>query len=263
MALDPGFLLLLAALCGFAFVAGFVDSVVGGGGLIQVPALFVMLPQMEPVTLLGTNKFVSVWGTTAAALQYSRRVAIEWRATLPTIAAALLCGFLGASAAAHIPTDWFRPLMLALLVVVLVYTLWKKDLGALHAPRLSRTHTFWFGLFTGAVIGFYDGFLGPGTGSFLIFAFVGLFGFSFIKASASAKFVNVATNLAALAYFITHGDVRYELAVPMAVFNVAGSLLGARMAMRRGSGFVRALFIVIVTILIARYAWDIAHVHAH
>jgi uncharacterized membrane protein YfcA len=251
----------LAALCGFAFLAGFVDSVVGGGGLIQVPALFVLLPQTAPVILLGTNKFASVWGTIAAAVQYSRRVRIEWRATLPTIAAALLFGFLGARAAAHIPIDWFRPLVFVLLLVVLAYTLWKKDLGALHAPRLSLPQTFWAGLATGTAIGFYDGFLGPGTGSFLIFAFVGLFGFSFLAASASAKLVNVATNLAALAYFISHGYVRYEFAVPMAAFNVAGSVIGARLAIHRGSGFVRSLFIVIVTILIARFAWDIWHTH--
>ncbi|WP_051362274.1 sulfite exporter TauE/SafE family protein [Solimonas soli] len=257
MTLAPEFASTWAALCGFAFLAGFVDSVVGGGGLIQVPALFVLLPQMAPVTLLGTNKFVSVWGTTTAAVQYARRVTIEWRATWPTVMAALIFGFLGARVAALIPADWFRPLVLLLLLAVLAYTLWRKDLGALHAPRLSRTHTVWFGLATGAAIGFYDGFLGPGTGSFLIFAFVGLFGFSFIKASASAKLVNVATNLAALAFFVTHGHVRYGIAVPMAAFNIAGSMLGSRMAIRRGSGFVRGLFIVIVAVLIARYAWDI------
>ncbi|WP_020650401.1 sulfite exporter TauE/SafE family protein [Solimonas variicoloris] len=253
---------LLAALCGFAFLAGFIDSVVGGGGLIQVPALFVLLPQTAPVALLGTNKFVSIWGTAAAAVQYARRTPIEWRATLPTVAAALLAGFLGARAAALIPADGFRPLVLVMLLSVLAYTLWKKDLGALHTPRLGRSATIWAGLATGTLIGFYDGFLGPGTGSFLIFAFVGLFGFSFLAASVSAKLVNVTTNAAALAYFITHGHVRYELALPMAVFNVAGSIIGARLAIRRGSGFVRALFVVIVTILIARYAWDIAHLHA-
>ncbi len=247
----------LLALCGFAFLAGFVDSVVGGGGLIQVPALFVLLPQLPPVMLLGTNKFVSIWGTSAAAWQYARRVRLEWRATLPTIATALLGGFLGARAAAQITGDWFRPLMLVLLLSVLAYTLWKKDLGALHAPRLNRPQTFWCALATGAAIGFYDGFLGPGTGSFLIFAFVGLFGFSFLAASASAKLVNVATNLAALAYFITHGLIRYELALPMAIFNVAGSVLGARLALRRGSSFVRLLFIFIVALLITRFAWDL------
>lgn len=247
----------IAALCGFAFLAGFVDSVVGGGGLVQVPALFVLLPHTEPVAILGTNKFVSTWGTSAAAIQYARRVQIEWRATVPTFASALLFGFLGARVAAYIPQQAFRPLILVLLLGVLTYTLWKKDLGALHAPRLSATQTFWFGLATGALLGFYDGFFGPGTGSFLIFAFVGLFGFSFLAASASSKLINVTTNLAALGYFIWHGAVRYEIAAPMVAFNIAGSLVGSRLAIRRGSGFVRVVFVVVVSALIARFAWDI------
>lgn len=251
----------LVALCGFAFLAGFIDSVVGGGGLIQVPALFVLLPDAAPVAILGTNKFASSWGTAAAAIQYSRRVSIEWRATLPTIIAAVLFGFIGARTAAQIPGEWFRPLVVVLLLGVLAYTLWKKNLGALHAPHLSRERTFWFALATGCVIGFYDGFFGPGTGSFLIFAFVGLFGFSFLAASASAKLINLTTNLAALAYFVTHGHVRYEIATPMAVFNIAGSLVGSRLAIRLGSGFVRMLFIIVVSVLIARFVWDITQAH--
>jgi uncharacterized membrane protein YfcA len=247
----------LAALCGFSFLAGFVDSVVGGGGLVQVPALFVLLPDTAPVTILGTNKFVSTWGTSAAAIQYARRVSIEWHATIPTFLSALLFGFLGARVAAHMPATAFRPLVLVLLSGVLAYTLWKKNLGALHAPRLSAAQTLWCGLGTGALLGFYDGFFGPGTGSFLIFAFVGLFGFSFLAASASSKLINVTTNLAALAYFVAHGNVRYELALPMAVFNISGSVIGSRVALRRGSGFVRVVFIVVVAALIARFAWDI------
>ncbi|HEX4896172.1 MAG TPA: TSUP family transporter, partial [Solimonas sp.] len=230
---------------------------VGGGGLIQVPALFVFLPGLPPATLLGTNKFSSIWGTAAATTQYLRRVPVEWRATLPTVATALLFGFLGARATDWIPAEAFRPLVLVLLVAVLAYTLWKKDLGALHAPHLSPGRQTVLGLLTGAAIGFYDGLFGPGTGSFLIFAFVGLFGFSFLAASASAKLVNLTTNFAALAYFVGAGHVRYDIAVPMALFNVAGSLTGTHLAIRKGSGFVRALFLVVVTALILRFAWDL------
>ena len=257
MELTPELLVLIAALCTFAFLAGFIDAVVGGGGLVQIPALFVLLPETAPATLLGTNKFASVWGTGAAAWQYLRRVPVEWRATWPTAVAALIFGFLGARTAAQLPIDWFRPLVFGLLLAVLAYTLWKKDLGALHAPRLSRRSELWTGIATGSVIGFYDGIFGPGTGSFLIFAFVGLFGFSFLAASASAKLVNVVTNLAALAYFVTTDHVRYEIAIPMALFNVAGSLTGTTLAIRKGSGFVRALFIVVVCALLARFAWDL------
>ncbi len=249
--------LTLAALCGFAFLAGFVDAVVGGGGLVQIPALFVLMPQLSPALLFGTNKFAAVWGTLSAALQYARRVPPIWHTVLPASTAALLFSFLGAHTVSAINPTLLRPLILVLLVAVLGYTLWKKDFGALHAPRLSRAQQLWIGLATGALIGFYDGFFGPGTGSFLIFAFVGLFGFSFLAASASAKAVNVVTNFAALAYFVSHGDVLYATALPMAACNVAGSLVGSRLALRRGSGFVRVLFIVVVGALIARFAYDI------
>lgn len=249
--------LTLAALCGFAFLAGFVDAVVGGGGLVQIPALFVLMPQLSPALLFGTNKFAAVWGTLSAAVQYARRVPPIWHTVLPAAGTALLFSFLGAHTVSVINPALLRPLILALLLAVLGYTLWQKDFGALHAPRLSRTQQLWIGLATGALIGFYDGFFGPGTGSFLIFAFIGLFGFSFLAASASAKVVNVVTNFAALAYFISQGDVLYATALPMAVCNVAGSLVGSRLALRHGSGFVRVLFIVVVGALIARFAYDI------
>jgi uncharacterized membrane protein YfcA len=214
------------------------------------------MPGVPAPTLLGTSKFAGIFGTSLAMAQYARRIAIEWRATLPTALAALVCSYFGAQTVAHFDPGLLRPLILVLLVVVLLYTLWKKDLGALHAPRLSHTAQIWVGIATGASIGFYDGFFGPGTGSFLIFAFVGLFGFSFLAASASAKTVNVITNGAALAYFVSHGHVLYAVGAPMAACNMAGSFVGARLALKIGSGFVRGVFMVVVTALIARYAYD-------
>ena len=248
--------LTLLALCGFAFAAGFIDSVVGGGGLIQVPALFVLLPQMAPATLLGTNKFASIWGTGAATVQYSRRVSMPWHALLPSCVAAFGFSFIGAHTVSALRPEVIRPLILGLMIVVLAYTLWKKDLGALHAPRLTRRHEIATGIAIGSALGFYDGFFGPGTGSFLIFAFVGLFGFSFLAASASAKVINLTTNLAAVGYFVYTGNVLYTTALPMAVCNVAGSVMGSRLAIRKGSGYVRLLFIGIVSLLILRFAWD-------
>ena len=247
----------LFILLGLAFLAGFIDAVAGGGGLIQVQALFVLMPTVPAPMLLGTNKFASIWGTLFATWQYSRRVPMEWRATLPTCAAAVVFGFLGARTVAHLPPDFVRPLIFVLLVGVLAYTLWKKDLGALHAPRLTHAGQFWMGLATGTAIGFYDGFLGPGTGSFLIIAFVGLFGFSFLAASASAKAVNVITNGAALAYFATHGHVLYAVAAPMALCNLAGSFVGTRLALKLGNRFVRTVFLVVVSVLLLRYAYDV------
>lgn len=247
----------LLPLLAFAFAAGFIDSVAGGGGLIQVPALFILMPGVPAPTLLGTSKFAGIFGTGFATWQYARQMPIEWRATLPTAIAALVFSYLGARTVAHVPPDLLRPLILVLLVVVLIYTLWKKDLGALHAPKLSHGAQLWVGLATGSAIGFYDGFFGPGTGSFLIIAFVGLFGFSFLAASASAKTVNVITNGAALAYFMSHGHVLYEVGAPMAACNIAGSFVGTRLALKLGSRFVRGMFIVVVGALIARYAWDL------
>lgn len=247
---------ILVALCGFAFLAGFVDAVVGGGGLIQVPALLVLMPQVPVATLFGTNKAVSIWGTATATWQYARHIETPWRAVLPMALAALVMGFVGAATVSHLDNRLLKPVILGVLVLVLAYTLWKKDFGKRHAPRLSTLQQVVVGLLAGSAIGFYDGFLGPGTGSFLVLAFVGLFGFSFLHASASAKAVNVITNLAALAYFSTHGSVSWKLAAPMAVCNVAGSLVGSRLAIRRGAGFVRGMFLIVVGLLILRLAWD-------
>jgi uncharacterized protein len=248
---------LIAALCGFAFLAGLLDAIVGGGGLIQVPALLILVPEASIATLFGTNKCVSVWGTTAAVWQYTRRVRLPWATVLPTVLTALLFGYLGAATVSRLDPQALRPLILGVLVLVLVYTLWRKDFGALHAPRLGVSAQIALGLLAGALIGFYDGFFGPGTGSFLVLAFVALFGFSFLHASAAAKIVNMVTNLAAIAYFVPRGHVLPELVLPMAACNLAGGLIGARLAIARGSGFVRGLFLLVVGLLILRFGWDV------
>lgn len=247
----------ILALGAFAFLAGFIDAVVGGGGLIQIPALLVLQPQLAPAAVFGTNKFAAIWGTASATVQYARRVPIDWRIVLPAALVAMVTSYLGAHAVSLIDKATLKPLVLALLVVLLVYTLWKKDFGALHAPRLGNGMQYVAAAATGGVIGFYDGFFGPGTGSFLIFAFVGLFGFGFLPASASAKAVNSITNLAALVYFATSGSVVYALAVPMAICNVAGSIIGSRLAIAKGNQFVRGLFVIVVGLLVARFAWDL------
>lgn len=246
----------LLALVGFAFLAGFIDAVVGGGGLVQVPALFVLKPELSPATLFGTNKLSAIVGTANATWQYARRVQLPWRLLLITAVTAFVFSFLGARAVSVFNPDALRPMIIILLVAVFVYTLIKKDLGSLHAPKLSPMQQRVCGVLLGVVIGFYDGFFGPGTGSFLVFAFVGIFGFSFLAASASAKVINLATNAAALAWFIPTGNVLYQAAVPMALSNLAGSWCGAHLAMKRGSGFVRLFFIGVVALLLARMVWD-------
>lgn len=246
----------LATLIGFAFVAGFVDAVVGGGGLIQIPALFVLKPELPPATLFGTNKLAAIVGTANASWQYARRVQLPWRMLLLTAGTAFVFSFAGARAVSLLNPAALRPLIIALLVIVFVYTLIKKDFGALHAPRLSARQQQVCGFLIGGVIGFYDGFFGPGTGSFLVFAFVGLFGFSFLLASASAKIVNMATNAAALAWFIPTHHVLYQAAIPMALSNLTGSWLGTHLALKRGSSFVRLFFIGVVALLLTKMIWD-------
>ena len=251
-ALDPG----LLALIGAAFIAGSIDAVVGGGGLIQIPALFAVHPGEAPATLFGTNKCASVVGTASATWRYARRVVMPWRPILPAAGAAFALSYAGAAAVAWLPRDAVRPLILVLLVLAAVYTLKRKDFGQVHRPVHGGRRELLYAVLLGGVIGFYDGFFGPGTGSFLIFLFVRFFGFDFLHASASAKLVNVATNLAALAYFLPNGFVLPLLAAAMAGANVAGSLAGTWLTLRHGSHFVRQVFLLVVAVLIVRFAWD-------
>ena len=246
----------LALLCGVAFFAGFIDSIVGGGGLVQLPTMLLLLPGLPVPTVLGTGKVSSLAGTLVALRRYAGRVPIRWRAVGVAAGTAAAFSLLGARAVSSLPTYFVRPLVLGLLVVIAAYTLWRKDFGQLAGPPLSRRRELVYGGLLGVGLGFYDGFFGPGMGSFLLFAFVGLFGYDFLTASGSAKLVNAATNLASLAYFAGTGQVLYRVGLPMAACNVVGAALGSRLALRRGTGFVRGLFLVVVGGLILKLAWE-------
>jgi uncharacterized membrane protein YfcA len=239
-----------------ALLAGFIDAVAGGGGLVQVPALFAALPAEAPATIFGTNKGSSIFGTANAAWRYSRRIALPWEIALPAALAAFCCSFLGAATVAWLPREVVRPLVLVLLVAVVVYTVLKPDFGDRPVRRVSAEYARPLALTVGAVLGFYDGFFGPGAGSFMIFAFVGLFGMDFLRASSAAKVVNLATNAAALAFFVPTGHMLWATALTMAVFNVAGALVGARLAIKHGSGFVRWVFLMVSTVLIGKFGYD-------
>lgn len=247
----------LLFLCVMALLAGLVDSMVGGGGLIQVPALFNALPSALPGTLFGTNKLSAIAGTATACWRYARTVRIDWSIARPAALAALLCAFLGAKLVSWLPVAAVRPLVLALLVAMALYTMQQKHLGMVHAPLQGRRAIRWRALAMGSSIGFYDGFFGPGTGSFLLFACVRWFGCDFLRASAIAKVVNLATNLAALAYFIPSGNVLYLIGVPMALCNILGAQIGSRLALRGGVRLVRGLFLLLVWALIIRLAYDV------
>lgn len=239
-----------------SLLAGFVDAIVGGGGLILVPALFATFPSTAPATLLGTNKSASVWGTTMATWQYSRRVQIRWPAMLPAALAGFGGAFAGAWAVTVISPDFLRRLLPAVLLAVLVYTLAKKDLGRHHVPRFAAKAEWLAASLIGLTVGFYDGFFGPGTGSFFVFLFVRLLGYDFLNASASAKLLNVSTNIAAIILFAAKGHVWWHFTIPLAVANVAGSLLGTHLALKHGTGFVRWIFIFVVSALILKTSYD-------
>lgn len=241
-----------------AMLAGFVDAVVGGGGLIQIPALFTAFPHTSPAVLFGTNKLASIAGTASAAYQYSRRVSTPWEIALPGALAAFIGSWYGAKTVALLDPALLRPLILVLLCAVAVYTFRRKDFGAdREGPIPVIHHALSKTLLIGGVIGFYDGFFGPGTGSFLIFAFIQMLGMSFLRASATAKLVNVSTNVAAIAYFAASVELMLGLAGVMAVCNLSGAVLGSRLAIRRGSGFVRKIFLGVVSVLILRMLFDL------
>ena len=239
-----------------SLLAGFVDAIVGGGGLVMVPALFAAFPAAPPATLLGTNKAAAVWGTAMSTWQYSRRVQIRWAAMLPAAAAGFAGSFAGAWAVTVVSGEFLRKLLPVVLLGVLAYTLAKKELGRHHAPRLSGRAELAAACGIGAVIGFYDGFFGPGTGSFFVFLFVRLLGYDFLNASASAKLLNCATNVAAIVLFAAKGHVWWHFAVTLAVANMVGSLLGTHLALKHGAGFVRGIFILVVSVLILKTGYD-------
>ncbi|RMX04133.1 sulfite exporter TauE/SafE family protein [Corticibacter populi] len=236
--------------------AGFVDAIVGGGGLILVPALFAVYPNAAPATLFGTNKTGSIWGTSFSAWKYARRVRFKWIVILPAVAAAFGGSMLGSWAVTVASADILRKALPFVLLGVLVYTLAKKDLGQHHRPLGDTRRELALACAIGLLIGFYDGFFGPGTGSFFVFAFVRLLGYDFLNASANAKLLNIATNLASILLLGFKGYIWWHLTIALALANIAGSLLGTHMALKYGSGFVRWIFVAVVSVLIARTAWD-------
>lgn len=239
-----------------SFGAGFIDSMVGGGGLIMVPALFAAFPRELPTVLLGTGKVASICGTVTAVLRYSRSVTIAWRFLLPAAALTFACALGGAYTVTRVPVASFRPLVPLLLSVVALYTFLHRDFGERHTPHAMTGTRWWLATAMIVAIGFYEGFFGPGTGSFFMFMFVRVFGFDFLNAAASARLLNVAGNAAALAFFAARVDLLWIYGLAMAIANVAGSLAGTRLALRRGAAFVRVVFLLVVVVLIAKTAWD-------
>jgi uncharacterized membrane protein YfcA len=246
----------LILLCGAAFLAGFVDAIAGGGGLIQLPACLILYPTAPLVAIIGTNKMASFFGTSVAAGRFARSVRLDWHVVGPAAAMAFVFSMLGSRTVSVLNPAILKPVVLGLLIVAAVYVYVVKDIGLEHRPRHGRVRGRWLGLLVGAALGFYDGFFGPGTGSFLILIFASFFGFEFLVASGSAKVINCATNLASVIYFVAIGKVLYALAMPMALCNILGSVAGSHVAILKGSRFVRVVFLVIVAALIVKLGRD-------
>jgi uncharacterized membrane protein YfcA len=247
----------LILLCLFAFLAGFTDAIAGGGGLIQTPAALVLLPQYPLATVLGTLKIPSFSGTGIATTQFIRRVSVNWLLIGLMTAVAFCAAFAGSTLLTRVNNSFMKPLLLFMLIIVAIYTFTNKKFGDHTEKDHSFRQQIIYSLLISLVIGFYDGFIGPGAGSFLILSFIGMLGFDFLKASAHAKFVNLATNLGSITFFTITGKIIFSIALPMAACNALGGLLGARLAILRGNAFIRIFFLIVVCGTIIRFAYDV------
>lgn len=247
----------IVLLCLFAFTAGFVDAIAGGGGLIQTPAALVLMPQFPVSTVIATLKIPAVTGTSFAVWQYVRRVSLNIRLALLMCITAFCAAIGGSQLLLVVSNRFMKPVIFFILIIVAVYTFFKKNFGEhtvkTHTPRRAVLYAFLISL----VIGFYDGFIGPGAGSFLILSFIAILGFDFLHASANAKMVNMATNLGSILLFLIKGTIMWRIAIPMAVCNGVGGILGARLAVSKGNKFIRVFFLVVVTATLLRLGWDV------
>lgn len=244
-------------LCIAAFSAGFIDAIVGGGGLIQTPALLITLPKYPLATLLGTTKIPAISGTAMAAFQYAFKVKLKWKLLLLMCSVALLSAYAGSKTVTLVSNTFMKPVFFLMLILVFIYTYTKKDFGLAVERSVSEKKEYFYCVIIAVLLGFYDGFIGPGTGSFLILFFISILGFDFLRASAHAKLVNMATNFGSILFFSSSGHILYQYAVPMAICNFAGAIFGARLAILKGNKFIRLFFLLVITGTIMRFGYDI------
>ena len=244
-------------LCIAAFAAGFIDAIVGGGGLIQTPATLITLPQYPVATLLGTTKIPSFIGTSMAAWQYARRVQLRWKLLAMMCSIALIAAYAGSKTVSIVSNTFMKPIIFGVLIIVAIYTYSKKNFGNNTSQTKSPKNEWLLAASFALLIGFYDGFIGPGAGSFLVLFFISALGFDFLRASAHAKFVNLATNMGSIIFFSSNGHILYQYALPMAICNFTGSILGTRLAILKGNSFIRIFFLIVVIGTIIRFGYDI------
>lgn len=248
---------IIILLCIAAFVAGFIDAIVGGGGLIQTPAGLILLPNLPVATVIGSLKIPAFSGTSFAAYQYMKKVNMNWKLLLIMMAVAMPSAFIGSTLLTYVSNDFMKPLLLFILSLLAIYTYAKKNFGQQVAKNLSEKKQVLNAIMISLIVGFYDGFIGPGTGSFLVVAFIALMGFDFLNASANAKMVNLATNFGSICLFAIKGKIIWAIAIPMAVSNASGGWLGAKLAINKGNSFIRIFFLVVVIGTLIRFAYDI------
>jgi uncharacterized protein len=248
--LDPTLLIILVV---FGFLAAFIDSVVGGGGLIALPAL--LFTGLTPAAAVATNKLAGTIGSLTSTIMFYRSGQLNLRSVYKLFPLTFIGSMLGAWTVHLMNPELLKPLMLVMLAVVAIYTIFKKDWGGISSDKKFAIHQLLIFMVVIFAIGFYDGFIGPGTGSFLIFTFL-MMGFNFLKAAGNAKFLNFGSNIAALLMFIYLGQVNYAYGIPMGLAQLAGAICGSRFAIKRGSGYVRALFIVVTFLLLAKNTYD-------
>ena len=249
--------LTLVLLCLFAFSAGFVDAVAGGGGLIQTPASLILLPQFPVATVIGSLKIPAFTGTGFAVIQYIKKVVINWRLVALMMSIAFVSAFAGSELLSYMGNQYMKPIIFFVLIVVAIYTFTKKDFGVhtqkAHSPALQKGYAVCISM----VIGFYDGFIGPGAGSFLVLAFITILGFDFLHASANAKLVNMSTNFGSILLFLLKGSILWSIAIPMAICNGLGGVFGARLAIAKGNRFIRIFFLLMITATLLRFGYDV------
>lgn len=252
--MEPYILLLL---CIASFFAGFVDAIVGGGGLIQTPVALILMPNLAVSTIIGSLKIPAFSGTSFAAFQYLKQVQMNWKMLISMALIAFVSAFFGSMLLTEVSNDFMKPVLFFILIGLAVYTFMKKDFGQKKTIQISNKRWFIYAMMLSVLIGFYDGFIGPGTGSFLVLGFVALLGFDFLNASANAKMVNLATNFGSICLFVSKGKIMWSFALPMALCNALGGWLGAKIAIKKGNQFIRYFFLLIVIGTLLRFGYDI------
>ncbi|MGL2993194.1 sulfite exporter TauE/SafE family protein [Flavobacterium sp. TSSA_36] len=248
---------ILFLLCLAAFAAGFIDAIVGGGGLIQTPVGLILLPSLPVATVIGTLKVPAFSGTSFAAFQYMRKVVLDWKLLTIMMVLAFPSAFLGSTLLTYVSNDFMKPLLLVVLSFLVVYTYAKKNFGQHIVKQISQKRQLINAVSISFIVGMYDGFIGPGTGSFLVVAFIAIMGFDFLHASANAKMVNLATNFGSICLFMLKGKIIWAIALPMAASNAFGGWLGAKLAIQKGNSFIRIFFMVVVIATLLRFAYAI------